>query len=154
MTPSGVHIREARFGEEQQILDMYEWLFQPPGARPPGFRPGHALQAIGETLADRDATILLAVERDSRIGLCSIYLDLNSIRFGRRAWVEDLAVDPERRSAGVGHALMDAARAWGSEHGATHLELDSGETRTDAHRFYERESPSWRSNQYSWLLDP
>jgi GNAT superfamily N-acetyltransferase len=153
VTPPGVEIREARFGEEQQILDMYEWLFEPPGGRPPGFRPVHALQAISEALADREATILLAVERDRRIGLCSVYLDINSVRFGRRAWVEDLAVDPERRSIGVGGALLAAARAWGTDHDASHLELDSGEARTEAHRFYERESPDWRSNQYSWHLE-
>ena len=45
----------------------------------------------------------------------------------------------------MGKALLDAAKDWARERGATHLELDSGEARTDAHRFYEREGPSWRS---------
>jgi GNAT superfamily N-acetyltransferase len=66
--------------------------------------------------------------------------------------VEDLAVDPERRSRGAGKALLDAAKEWARERGATHLELDSGTARTDAHRFYEREGPSWDGKQYSWVL--
>ena len=49
-------------------------------------------------------------------------------------------------------SLLDAAREWARERGATHLELDSGEARTEAHRFYERERPSWRSVSYAWEL--
>ena len=76
-------------------------------------------------------------------GLCCVFLDIASVRFGQRAWVEDLAVDPERRSEGIGKALLDAAKEWARERGASHLELDSGVDRADAHRFYEREGPSW-----------
>ena len=38
-----------------------------------------------------------------------------------RCWVEDLAVNPEHRSQGVGKALLDAAKEWARERGATHL---------------------------------
>ena len=85
-------------------------------------------------------------------GICTVYLDLDSVRFGQRAWVEDLAVDPEHRSAGIGKQLLDAAKDWGRSRGATHLELDSAEARADAHRFYEREQPSWRSISFGWEL--
>jgi GNAT superfamily N-acetyltransferase len=84
--------------------------------------------------------------------LCTAYLDLDSVRFGPRCWVEDLAVDPGTRSQGVGHALLGAARRWARDAGATHLELDTAEARTDARRFYERERPSWRSISYAWKL--
>ena len=153
MSPEGVDVRPARLGEEQRVLAMYEWLFEPPGVRPDGFREDVALVAIAEAITLREAEILVATLRDRHVGLCSIYLDLNSVRFGRRAWVEDLAVDPEYRSRGVGRALLEAAQRWGIAHRATHLELDSGIDRTEAHRFYERERPSWRSNQYTWVLE-
>jgi GNAT superfamily N-acetyltransferase len=74
------------------------------------------------------------------------------VRFGRRCWVEDLAVDPERRSQGVGAALLAAAREWARRAGATHLELDSGLARADAHRFYEREGGARQSYTYGWEL--
>ena len=57
-----------------------------------------------------------------------------------------------RRATLAWRALLDAAGEWGRERGATHLELDSGDARTEAHRFYEREEPSWRSKQYTWEL--
>ena len=61
-------------------------------------------------------------------------------------------MDPGLRSRGTGKALLDAAKDWARERGATHLELDSGVERTDAHRFYEREKPSWESKCYAWEL--
>nr|MBA2240227.1 GNAT family N-acetyltransferase [Solirubrobacterales bacterium] len=86
------------------------------------------------------------------VGVCSVYLDLRSVRFGSRAWVEDLVVAPESRSGGIGKALLDAAKAWAREHGATHLELDSALARTDAHRFYEREGAQNKSYSFGWTL--
>ena len=152
MSPSGVEVRPARMGEERAVLEMYEWLFAPPGERPAGFNPDHAQAAIANAIGLREATILLAVEHDRRIGLCSVYLDIESVRYGRRAWIEDLAVDPERRSRGVGAALLEAAREWATEHKATHLELDSGAARADAHRFYESHDPDWTGVQFAWSL--
>jgi GNAT superfamily N-acetyltransferase len=79
-------------------------------------------------------------------------LDINSVRFGHRCWVEDLAVDPERRSQGIGKAILEAAQDWARGAGATHLELDSGLGRVDAHRFYEREGAVRQSYSFGWEL--
>jgi GNAT superfamily N-acetyltransferase len=96
--------------------------------------------------------VIVAEDGDEVVGLLAAYLDLDSVRYGRRCWVEDLAVSPEHRSAGIGKALLDAARAWAKRHGATHLELDTGLARADAQRFYERERPSAKGYSYSWML--
>jgi len=48
--------------------------------------------------------------------------------------------------------VLDAAKDWARARGATHLELDSAESRAAAHRFYERELPSWRSICFGWEL--
>jgi GNAT superfamily N-acetyltransferase len=148
-------IREAERGEEESILITYEWLFAPPGSIPPAWDEEHAKRALAEAIASDRSAVLIAEDGDGggpAIGLCTAYLDLNSVRFGPRCWVEDLAVDPARRSEGVGKALLGRAQAWAAERGATHLELDSGEARADAHRFYERERPSWRAISFGWEL--
>jgi GNAT superfamily N-acetyltransferase len=148
-------IREAEPGEEGAVLVAYEWLFAPPGSRPPQWDEGRAKQRLAEAIASDRSAVFLAEDADDGgppIALCTAYLDFNSVRFGLRCWVEDLAVDPARRSEGIGKALLDRARNWAAERGATHLELDSGEARTEAHRFYERERPSWRSISYGWEL--
>jgi len=132
---------------------MYEWLFAAPGSVPPAWDPDAAARRLAAAIAAVDSTILVAEAADGGLaGICSCYLAIESVRHGQRCWVEDLAVDPARRSQGIGAVLMAAARAWASERGATHLELDSGKARTDAHRFYEREGPAWTGTQFAWLL--
>jgi GNAT superfamily N-acetyltransferase len=145
-------IREASSSDAAGIVRLYEWLFAAPGSVPAGWDPGRAEAALLEAITAESSTLLLAEEDGEPVGFCSAYLELNSVRFGQRCWVEDLAVDPGRRSRGIGKALLDAAKEWGGARGATHLELDSGAARTDAHRFYEREGPAWKGFQYTWTL--
>ena len=146
-------IRAARGEELDAVLETYEWLFEPPGHTPRRWDPTRAREALAEAIGAETSTILVAEAGGGElVGVASAYLDLNSIRFGPRCWVEDLAVDPARRSAGTGKALLDAAKAWARERGATHLELDTGLARTDAQRFYEREEPIAKGYSYSWAL--
>ncbi len=132
-------IRAARAGEEAAIVPLYEWLFAPPGSQPAAWDPKRAAVALAQAIESHDACVLVAESGRALVGFCTGYQDLHSVRFGYRVWVEDLAVDPAHRSLGIGKALLDAAKDWARERGATHLELDSAEARTDAHRFYERE---------------
>lgn len=151
-------LRRARADEGEAILPCYEWLFTPPGSRPPNWRRRDALERLDRTLANPEAAVFLAestagTDRSAPVvGLCSTYIDIESVRYGLRGWIEDLAVAPEQRSAGIGAALLRVAREWARERGATHLELDSGIRRHDAHRFYERQSPAWTGIQYAWQL--
>jgi GNAT superfamily N-acetyltransferase len=145
-------VREAVPGEVERVLGMYEWLFAPPGSVPTRWDADRARNAIAQAIEDPESAVLVAEHRGELLGLCTAYLDMDSVRFGPRCWVEDLAVSPEHRSQGVGKALLDAAKDWARDRGATHLELDSADTRVDAHRFYEREEPSWRSRSFAWEL--
>lgn len=134
------------------MLGMYEWLFAPPGHQPPLWDPARAAGALSSAISSDSALVLVASLNRELVGFCTGYDDIDSVRFGRRVWVEDLAVDPQRRSLGIGKRLLDGAKRWALTRGATHLELDSAETRVDAHRFYERERPSWRSTSFGWQL--
>jgi GNAT superfamily N-acetyltransferase len=145
-------VREAREDELADVLAMYEWLFEPPGSRPAAWDAARAAEALADALGSEGSTVLVAERDDRLIGVCTAYLDLHSVRFGPRCWVEDLAVDPARRSEGVGAALLQRAREWARERGATHLELDTAEARADAQRFYEREGADHRSISYTWPL--
>jgi GNAT superfamily N-acetyltransferase len=158
-------VRAAELGEEAAIVPLYEWLFAPPGSTPPAWDERRAAVALRDAIGSHDAVVLVAAtigHRDTPggeaeevagiVGICTAYQDMHSVRFGYRAWVEDLAVHPEHRSRGVGKALLDAAKAWARERGATHLELDSAESRADAHRFYEREGAEYRSISFGWQL--
>ena len=147
-----VDVRAAEPGEEARVIPLYEWLFAPPGTEPPSWEPRRAEVALRQAIDSHDSAVLVADDGGELVGFITAYQDLHSVRFGYRAWVEDFAVHPGRRSLGIGKALLDAAKDWARERGATHLELDSGDARLDAHRFYEREGPSWTSRSYAWEL--
>ena len=145
-------VRAASGDDIDQLVAAYEWLFAPPGSVPGGWDPGTAAERLRAAITSDGSEVFVADEDGGIAGFITAYWDINSVRFGRRVWVEDLAVDPQRRSAGLGKALLDAARDWAHERGASHLELDSGEARKDAHRFYEREGASNRSICFGWPL--
>jgi GNAT superfamily N-acetyltransferase len=145
-------IRQAVPQEVERVLGMYEWLFEQPGYVPDSWDAERARDAIADAIADESAAVLVAEHRGDLVGLCSAYLDLNSVRYGRRCWIEDLVVGPEHRSHGIGAALLDAASDWARERGATHIELDTGLAREDAQRFYQRRKPASVGYSYSWRL--
>jgi GNAT superfamily N-acetyltransferase len=147
-----VEIREARAGEEERLVEMYAWLFAAPGSRPRQWDPERARERLREATGSPGSAVLAAEDAGAVIAFCTAYLDLDSVRFGQRCWVEDFAVDPERRSQGVGTLLLDAAKEWARRAGATHLELDSGLAREHAHRFYEREGGTRQSYTFGWEL--
>jgi GNAT superfamily N-acetyltransferase len=147
-----VEIRAAREGEADSLPALYDWLFAAPGSEPPDWDPRRATVALSQAIDSHDACVLVADDAGTLVGICTVYQDLHSVRYGYRAWVEDLAVDPERRSEGIGKALLDAAKAWARERGAVHLELDSALAREDAHRFYEREGSEYKSFSFGWRL--
>ena len=123
-------------------MPLYEWLFAPPGSRPAVWdeRRGRGRPSRARS-SPHDACVLVAEDGDGAlIGFCTGIpgpalgpLRLPGLGRGPRGRPRAAARE------GVGKALLDAAKAWARERGATHLELDSAEARTDAHRFYERE---------------
>jgi GNAT superfamily N-acetyltransferase len=147
-----VNIRAARTDEIDDLVAAYDWLFAPPGAKPPMWDPGAAAARLAAAIESDGAEVIVADIDGHVAGFCTVYDEFDSVRFGHRAWVEDLAVDPDHRSRGLGKALLDEAKDWARTRGATHLELDSAPSRTDAHRFYDREDPSWTSVSFGWVL--
>lgn len=149
----GPTVREAAASDLDTVLGLYPLLFEAPGAPPPDWNEADAAERLSATWSGERSTILVADSGGAIAGFCSAYLDIDSVRYGQRCWVEDLVVAADRRSLGIGAALLRAARRWAGEHGATHLELDSGHGRVDAHRFYDREDPDWGGLTYSWRIE-
>ena len=149
-----VTIRAATLADEAASLDLIEELFAPPGRRPRHYTRERAREAFRRYLENPDADVLLAVSGSAVIGRATVYVDLPSIRFGLRCWLEDLVVSSSMRSGGIGRLLLDAATAWARERACTHLELDSGHGRKDAHRFYIEQGMAQDGLIFSRGLDP
>jgi GNAT superfamily N-acetyltransferase len=145
-------IRPPTAADEAAVLALLEELFEPPGAFPPGYTPERGREGFRWALAEDHADLLLALDGDTIVGLASVYADIQSIRFGKRCWLQDLVTRKTHRSRGVGRALLAAAAEWARERGCSHLELSSGLGRIDAHRFYEREDMSKASYTFTLRL--
>lgn len=147
-------IRDATTVDLPQIVDAYQWLFRSPGGVPPDWDEDRAAKSVVDTIESDLSVFFVAISSaDANIvGICSAYLDVNSVRYGQRCWIEDLAVEPGMRSKGLGRQLISEVKAWASNRGATHLELDTGEARVDAKRFYEQLEPDQKTIGYGWYL--
>lgn len=92
------------------------------------------------------------LEAGGRVVAVAGYRFKETLFLGRFVYVDDLVTDAEQRSRGHGQRLfawlVDLAR----REGCSHLELDSGMQREDAHRFYLRHGMRVRSHHFSLPL--
>lgn len=148
-----IQVRRLQRGAESEFVTGLEWLFDPPGSRPPDWDRDRAVERTAQVLADENVALFAARSPASQlVGVASIYLDIASVRFGRRASIEDLAVHPEWRSRGIGASLLTTAIAWAQEHGADYVFLESGVARTEAHRFYLRQGATHAAAAFRWTI--
>ena len=144
-------IRPATLADEEHALMLLEQLFEPPGRVPPEYTRGRASAAYRWAVEQPNADVLLAFDGNKAIGLTSVYADIQSLGFGPKCWLQDMIVDKERRSEGIGGLLMTAAEDWARGHGLTHIELTSNSARVDAHRFYEGHGFGRATAYLKWL---
>lgn len=145
-------IRPLKPDDVDQVVAACAWLFAAPASVPDLWDPSAAAQRLSRLCDAQRSTAFVAELDHTIIGFCTVYLDLDTLRFGQRAWLNDMAVDPQHRSHGLGHRLLHTALGWAREQGATQLLLDSSTARTDAHRFYRREQPTFEATCFGWRL--
>jgi GNAT superfamily N-acetyltransferase len=76
---------------------------------------------------------------DAKVAGITVYRILEKTFTGRELYCDDLVTDEQRRSTGVGHALIAYMEKVARERGCDYLALDSGTQRQQAHKFYFRE---------------
>lgn len=82
--------------------------------------------------------MVIAVEDEAILGV-AVFRQYRDTFSGTKFYVDDLVTTSQRRSQGVGKALLDWLQDTARRRGASNFILDSGTQRTDAHRFYFRE---------------
>lgn len=96
-------------------------------------------KAFRDVLADAKQRQLVLEDGGRIVGLTTLIIVPNLSHQGRPwAQVENVVVDEERRSSGLGEHLMRHAIDLAREAGCYKLVLTSSKQRADAHRFYDR----------------
>lgn len=104
-------------------------------------RPHLTEQAYPDALEalNADGARMIAAYQDGDIVGCAVFRVEYRLAHGRMVYVDDLVTDADRRSSGIGAALIDWLSAEATSLDAKLMVLDSGVQRGSAHRFYFRE---------------
>ena len=87
---------------------------------------------------ERSMRGLGAVENGELVGICHLVFHPSTWSASQYCYLEDLFVDPDRRSNGVGRALIDAAEDAARRAGSSTLYWQTHETNAIARRLYDR----------------
>ena len=94
---------------------------------------------LAERLARGESTIFVAEIDGRAVGFTQLYPSFSSVSLGPIYILNDLFVDPEYRSVGVGKLLLGAAADFGRKVGALRLALSTARTNLTAQHLYDRE---------------
>jgi GNAT superfamily N-acetyltransferase len=111
------------------------------------------LKALAAIEADPNQEMFIVEEKGQRVGCFQLTYIPGLMRHGMwRGLIEVVHVIPERRSSGIGSAMMRWALERCRERGCGMVQLTSNKQRADAHRFYERLGFSKSHEGFKFLL--
>lgn len=113
------------------LLFAQEAEFQPDAAK-----QSAALQLIIDS--PQTGHILLWREGADIVGMVSLLYSISTACGGKAAWLEDLVIHPDRRGAGLGSALLQAAIALAQQQGCLRITLLTDRSNDAAIRFYQK----------------
>ncbi len=100
--------------------------------------PDSYVKAFEEIAADKNNELIVAESGGEIVGTLQItFTPSISFQGGKRATVESVRVDAERRGQGIGKQLMLWAIERAREENCFAMQLTTNTDRKDAHRFYE-----------------
>lgn len=100
----------------------------------------------------RQGYILACIESEGEVRAVAGYRYMEFLFHGHFMYVDDLVTRAVDRSLGFGGRLFDWLVQQAREQGCTHLDLDSGVQRFDAHRFYLMKRMKIASHHFSLPL--
>jgi GNAT superfamily N-acetyltransferase len=77
------------------------------------------------------------------------FVIVEKLAWGKTLYIDDLVTDERSRSRGCGKHMISWLKTYAIGTGCYQIHLDSGLSRTDTHRFYEREGFNKASYHFS-----
>ena len=122
----------------------------------PGVEDARRLEEYWDAVLEtrrRDGELLVALENGEVVGMCHIILFRHfQHTAGWCCELETVYVRSDRRSAGIGAAMLAFAEDFARARGCYRVQLTSRNPRVDAHRFYLRNGYEQTSQGFKTLL--
>jgi ribosomal protein S18 acetylase RimI-like enzyme len=135
----GIVIREATLSDLPRVVELIAQLYSDPAQEDFAAARASYERAYAEIAGDPRQTLLVAETGGEIVGTLVLIIVPNLTRRGRPyAILENIVVDAERRSGGIGEALVRRAIEDAQAAGCHKVALMSRVERTEAHRFYGR----------------
>lgn len=116
----------------------------------PHFEMGTFTQQVNQQM-QQGYQLVFASLNNQVVGVAGFVIG-TKLAWGKHLYVDDLVIDPQVRSSGVGKALLDWMTDYALTQGCEQLHLDSGVQRFAAHKFYLREGMNIASHHFSKSL--
>jgi GNAT superfamily N-acetyltransferase len=130
-------ISKAQPSDIGELVDLLTILFEQEEDFAPD--PQKQRRALTMLLDSPTVGVVLVCRSEGKpIGMVSLLFTVSTAEGGRVCWIEDLVVRPERRGAGVGSALLDAAIEEAKSRDLLRIALLTDRSNTKARRFYAR----------------
>ena len=140
-------IRPCRAKDFDEVVLLLRQLWQDKLLDPKSLRP------IFDRALDSDSKTYLCATNGKRvIGFGSFTMKNNLWPEGPLGYVDELVVDSEFRSKGIGAQLLRRLVALARQKGCYRIELDSAFYRKESHRFYKRQGFKRRAYVFSKVL--
>jgi|SRR5690242_1256652 len=131
-----LEIRPAAPADRDAVLRLLLAQFEEHAISTPAGALGAGIDYI---VARPDAGRILVAARDGVVvGVAAVTFTRGLEHGGRSAWLEELYVEPSRRSAGIGSALLRAAFDVALANGAVAMDLEVDAAHERAARLYAR----------------
>jgi glucosamine-phosphate N-acetyltransferase len=140
-------IRQCHAGDFDEVIPLLRQLWTDKTIDPPSLRP-----IFDRALASNSKTYLVATDENRVIGFGSLSLKDDLWPEGTVAYIDELVVDSEYRSKGIGAQLLERLAAAALQKGCCRIELTSAFYRKDSHQFYERRGFKSRAFVFSKML--
>jgi GNAT superfamily N-acetyltransferase len=129
-------IRTASLPDLKIVLDLLERQFAEHSIL---FETGELERALSELLSRKELGLVLLAEDEGRcLGMAAISLAWTLEYGGRTAWLDELYVLPEYRSAGIGSALIERTLLEARNIGCLAVDLEVDQDHTRAEDLYQR----------------
>ena len=114
------------------LFDAYRVFYHQPSNLPAAF------DFIEQRIANKESAIFLAIMGNEPVGFVQLYPVFSSVQM-KKSWIlNDLFVADAARNQGIGEALLQQAKQFGSETGAAYLLLQTGSDNYKAQSVYEK----------------